>query len=230
MNNSESSKMKGRIWKAALVMTAIAGWISIPLMNNSVEAGGVPILVRAANLVSPSGSINPHGFAEYQLYANGHREIEVEIEDVNPVSYTHLTACWYVAFGDRRRKQYRAGDPCSRSTRKTKASYRGRPERSCNERRLRRTGAQRHDRTRCRRNERRRTESNAYRITDIIANCFTNGFTNSVTDSVANCVSDSITDRFTEPEPNRNAERKQPFRRPFRRNDQRCSAVRLCRV
>jgi hypothetical protein len=89
----EKNTMKHtRIFKVAIVLAAVAGWISIPLMNPSVEAGGVPILVRTAILVSPTGSINPHGDAEYQLYADGHREIEVEIEDVNLPAGTALTA------------------------------------------------------------------------------------------------------------------------------------------
>lgn len=76
----------GQSWKIALVFTAIFAWVAIPFfMQDKVSAAGdsVPILVRTANLVSPTGSVNPHGAAEYQLYADGNRELEIEIEDVN---------------------------------------------------------------------------------------------------------------------------------------------------
>ena len=73
-----------QMWKIALVFVAVFAWVAIPfLMQEKVSAGGVPILVRTANLVSPTGSVNPHGAAEYQLYADGNRELEIEIEDVN---------------------------------------------------------------------------------------------------------------------------------------------------
>ena len=75
-----------------LVVLALIGWVSIPLLDREVKAGGIPILVRTANLVSPTGSINPHGASEYQLYANGQRELEVEIEDVNLPAGTSLAA------------------------------------------------------------------------------------------------------------------------------------------
>ena len=74
------------------VAIAIAGWASIPFFNTGVKAGDVPILVRTANLVSPTGSVNPHGAAEFQVYANGQRELEVEIEDVSLPGGTTLTA------------------------------------------------------------------------------------------------------------------------------------------
>lgn len=82
-----------RSWKALAIAAAVAAWASIPLFSGSVEAGGgVPILVRTAFLASPTGSVNPHGAAEYQLYANGHRELEVEIEDVSLPAGTALAA------------------------------------------------------------------------------------------------------------------------------------------
>lgn len=78
-------------FKLALVAAALVAWAAVPFLNG-VEAGGVPIVVRTANLVSPTGSINPHGMAEWQLYDNGARELEVEIEDVNLPAGTALTA------------------------------------------------------------------------------------------------------------------------------------------
>lgn len=88
-------KNKLNIFKVAAILALIAGWVSVPYLTSKVDAfgGGVPIVVRNATLASPTGSIDPHGAAEWQLYASGHREIEVEIEDVHnlPVG-TSLTA------------------------------------------------------------------------------------------------------------------------------------------
>lgn len=58
----------------------------------SPSPSGTPVLVRFATLNSPTGSINPHGHAEWQLYSNGNREIEVEVEDLNLAQGTALTA------------------------------------------------------------------------------------------------------------------------------------------
>ena len=96
-NQKEGIKMKAKdkhrqIFTIVAVIVAVAAWVSVPMLNREVEAGGVPILIRTANLVSPTGSVNPHGAAEYQLYADGNRELEVEIEDVNLPSGTSLTA------------------------------------------------------------------------------------------------------------------------------------------
>lgn len=82
-----------QMWKIALVFAAIFAWGAAPfLMQEKVSAGGIVVLVRTANLVSPTGSVNPHGAAEYQLYQDGNREIEVEIEDVNLPAGTALDA------------------------------------------------------------------------------------------------------------------------------------------
>ncbi len=91
----KSNKNNNRVWKLALLFAAVFAWVAIPLMTQdkvSANAGGVPILVRTANLVSPTGSVNPHGSAEYELYANGNRELEIEIEDVNLPAGTSLNA------------------------------------------------------------------------------------------------------------------------------------------
>ncbi|MEJ7849412.1 MAG: FG-GAP-like repeat-containing protein [Pyrinomonadaceae bacterium] len=79
--------------KITFMLLAIAGWVSIPLLTNRAQAGdSIPILTRIARMASPTGSINPHGHAEYELYENGGRELEVEIEDVNIAAGTVLTA------------------------------------------------------------------------------------------------------------------------------------------
>jgi hypothetical protein len=92
MKDMKQTLQSGRFVKAALVLLAIAAWAAIPFIGDRVAAGGVPILVRSGNLVSPTGSINPHGFSEYQLYANGQRELEVEVEDVALPAGTSLNA------------------------------------------------------------------------------------------------------------------------------------------
>ena len=90
MNNEK--KKRRQIFTMMLVMLAMAGWVAIPLLDREVKASGVPILVRTANLVSPTGSVDPHGSASFQLYADGNRELEVEIEDVNLAAGTSLMA------------------------------------------------------------------------------------------------------------------------------------------
>lgn len=84
----------GQMWKISLVLVAVFAWVAMPfILQNKVAAGGaLPIVVRTANLVSPTGSINPHGAAEWQLYESGQRELEVEIEDVNLPAGTSLNA------------------------------------------------------------------------------------------------------------------------------------------
>ncbi len=76
---------------AALMILSIAP-IAMISQASAVFGDEAPILVRNAVLSSPTGSINPHGAAEYQLYSSGNRELEVEIEDVNLSEGTILTA------------------------------------------------------------------------------------------------------------------------------------------
>jgi hypothetical protein len=75
------------MWKISLVFVAVFAWVAIPfILQNKVEASGeIPISTISANLVSPTGSVNPHGLATYDVYASGNRELEVEAEDVNAV-------------------------------------------------------------------------------------------------------------------------------------------------
>src|SRR6476620_1534123 len=77
----------GQMWKISLVFVAVFAWVAVPfILQNKVQAGNeVPISTATANLVSPSGSVNPHGAATYDVYASGNRELEVESEDVNSV-------------------------------------------------------------------------------------------------------------------------------------------------
>ncbi len=80
-------------WKAVALVLALAAWVSIPYLTAKAESESeVPLIVRTATLAAPSGSINPHGQAEWQLYPSGNRELEVEIEDVNLAQGTSLTA------------------------------------------------------------------------------------------------------------------------------------------
>ncbi len=71
----------------------LAAWVSVPLLTGSVKADGTPlILVRTAALAAPSGTVNPHGDATWELYQSGNREIEVEVEDLSLSQGTVLTA------------------------------------------------------------------------------------------------------------------------------------------
>jgi hypothetical protein len=86
---------RGKFWSAAIIGIFAAFWLALgPLsMLTEVSADGTPvILVRTAFLASPTGSVNPHGEAEFELYQSGNRELEVEIEDVNLPAGTSLTA------------------------------------------------------------------------------------------------------------------------------------------
>ena len=65
--------------------------ISILVSAGENTAGGVVVLLRTANLVSPSGSVNPHGEAKYEVYDSGQRELEIEAEDVNSANGTILS-------------------------------------------------------------------------------------------------------------------------------------------
>ena len=93
MKKTKGSNKQIQLLKAAAVILAITAWAAVPLLTGTVKAGGeIPLVVRTATLVSPTGSINPHGAAEWQLYPSGNREIEVEIEDVNLAAGTSLDA------------------------------------------------------------------------------------------------------------------------------------------
>ena len=79
---------RGHIWNAFVVTIALGVLSILPISmiteasENSENFGdGIPILVRTANLVSPSGTQNPNGDAEYEVYPNGNRELEIEVED-----------------------------------------------------------------------------------------------------------------------------------------------------
>lgn len=79
-------------WKAGAFALLLAAWVSIPALTSGVKADSMPILVRTAILNSPTGSVDPHGEAEWQLYASGDRELEVEVEDLDLAQGTVLTA------------------------------------------------------------------------------------------------------------------------------------------
>ncbi len=78
----------------AVLLFAI-GILSILPVSMVIQAsenlGDVPILTRTANLVSPTGSVNPHGLATYDVYQSGQREIEIEAEDINAANGTTIS-------------------------------------------------------------------------------------------------------------------------------------------
>ena len=82
-----------RLLQTATVLALVAAWVSIPFFKGSAQTGGeLPIIIRTANLAAPSGSVNPHGAAEWQLYQSGKRELEVEVEDLSLATGTVLAA------------------------------------------------------------------------------------------------------------------------------------------
>lgn len=86
MELTNRSNKHRQVWNlfviaCALAMLSIAPIAMITQASNEALGDSVPILVRTANLAAPSGSVNPHGFAEYELYADGNRELEIEVED-----------------------------------------------------------------------------------------------------------------------------------------------------
>ena len=84
MKKGNTKNRNWKVIKGAAVIALLAAWISIPLLTGKVKADSTPVIVsRTATLTSPTGSINPHGAAAWQLYQSGNREIEVEIEDVS---------------------------------------------------------------------------------------------------------------------------------------------------
>lgn len=74
---------------AAIILSILP--ISMMVDASEQAMGGVVILTRTANLVSPTGSVNPHGDATYEVYNSGQREIEIETEDVNAANGTILS-------------------------------------------------------------------------------------------------------------------------------------------
>ena len=74
---------------AALVLSIMP--ISMLVSASENAASDVVILTRTANLVSPTGSINPHGNATYKVHQSGNRELEIEAEDVNLADGTILS-------------------------------------------------------------------------------------------------------------------------------------------
>ena len=94
MKKEVKKNKNGQIWKAALVILAVFAWAAIPLLTQtSVKASGdeIPVSTITANLTSPSGGINPHGLAAYEVYQGGNRELEIEAEDVNAADGTVLS-------------------------------------------------------------------------------------------------------------------------------------------
>jgi hypothetical protein len=93
MKMKQSKKGNWKLVKMFALFAMLAAWVSVPLLTDSVKADGTPlILVRTAALAAPSGAVNPHGAATWELYQSGNREIEVEVEDLSLPQGTVLTA------------------------------------------------------------------------------------------------------------------------------------------
>ncbi len=95
MKRKESRFKHGRVLNvlvavcAAMILSAMP--ISMLVSADENAAGSIVILTRTANLVSPTGSVNPHGDASYEVYDSGQRELEIEAEDVNAANGTILS-------------------------------------------------------------------------------------------------------------------------------------------
>lgn len=95
MKKQENNFKRGRVLNIAVAVCAalILSILPISMMVDASEkaSNSVLLLVRTANLVSPTGSVNPHGDAEYQVYDSGQRELEIEGEDINAANGTIIT-------------------------------------------------------------------------------------------------------------------------------------------
>ncbi len=91
MKRNENKFKHGRFLNVAIAVFAGMLLAILPVSMLVSASDDVPVLVRTANLVSPTGSINPHGNATYEVYQNGQRELEIEAEDVNAANGTILT-------------------------------------------------------------------------------------------------------------------------------------------
>ena len=93
MRNKEIGTKLRQNWKTVVMLAVFAAWVSTAFITSRVSASsGVPLIVRNAVLAAPSGTVNPHGAGQWQLYADGSRELEIEIEDVNLAQGTSLGA------------------------------------------------------------------------------------------------------------------------------------------
>jgi CHRD domain/FG-GAP-like repeat len=89
------NKNSNRLLNLAVLAVAFAMLSIMPIsMLVSANSGDDPpiILLRMATLVAPSGSVNPHGAASFQVYEGGSKELEVEVEDLSLATGTNLTA------------------------------------------------------------------------------------------------------------------------------------------
>jgi len=77
--------------RATLALSLLLLCVAPALMLFRVSADDSPIVLqRNAVLLPPSGGVNPHGTAEYKVYQNGNRELEIEIEDMDLANGTIL--------------------------------------------------------------------------------------------------------------------------------------------
>ena len=91
MKRNENKFKNGRILNVAVAVLGAMILAMLPVSMLVSASDDLPILVRTANLVSPTGSVNPHGDATYEVYDSGQRELEIEAEDVNAANGTMLS-------------------------------------------------------------------------------------------------------------------------------------------
>jgi hypothetical protein len=95
MKATENKFKHGRVLNviAAVCAAVILAILPVSMMvdASSNALGGIVVLSRTANLISPTGSVNPHGLATYEVYDSGQRELEIEAEDVNSPDGTMIS-------------------------------------------------------------------------------------------------------------------------------------------
>ncbi len=88
---------RGYVWNAIIITIALGILSILPISmitqasENLGDDDDNTILERRANLVSPSGNVNPNGEAEFEVYQNGNKELEIEAEDLNLANGTSLS-------------------------------------------------------------------------------------------------------------------------------------------
>ena len=86
------SKTRFISWNVVLTVMAASFLFAFPLfMITSAAGDDPPILRRTANLAEPGGAANPFGFADYEEFANGERDLDVDVNNLTLPTGTVVT-------------------------------------------------------------------------------------------------------------------------------------------